>query len=119
MLVSGILERLGVRRSRVDREDHQTQVQEAIGRLRLAELELQQATSLEALDLARARIVAAQYELQQLIRAAKRERGITLRPIAEVEANYLRMLQLLFRRSEGTPPYEPLRLSAQVQKVGG
>jgi hypothetical protein len=64
---------------------YQQIMSDILRRMRLAELQLQEATSLEELDIARSALLAGMAEVQQLIRTAKRDRGIAVRPIAETE----------------------------------
>lgn len=67
------------------RPNYQGLMKEALDRVATAERMLREAGSLEQLDLARSAHQSAQAEVQQVIRSAKRERGIALRPIAETE----------------------------------
>lgn len=63
-------------------------MQSALERVETARQMLREARSLEELDLARAALQQAQAEVQHVIRSAKRERGVALRPIAETERAY-------------------------------
>ncbi|HEY8346741.1 MAG TPA: hypothetical protein VIL07_05610 [Symbiobacteriaceae bacterium] len=85
---------------REKRPSEQDLMQQTLQRIRTAELQMQQATSLEELDIARTALQSAQAELQQLIRAAKRERGITLRPIAETEELHRNLRDYLRHRTD-------------------
>lgn len=81
------------------RPDYALLMREALSRIRLAELQIQEATSLEELDIGRSSLVAAQAEVQQLIRSAKRERGIAVRPIAQNEEEYRNLIDFINHRS--------------------
>lgn len=70
-------------------------------RMRLAELQIREATTLEDLDIGRSALLACQAEIQQLIRSAKRERGMTLRPIAETEEMHRNLKDFLNHRGDG------------------
>jgi hypothetical protein len=78
----------------------QERMRELLHRIRTAERQIQEATSLEELDIGRATLIAAHAEMQQLIRIAKRERGIALRPIAETEELHRNLRDFLNQRSE-------------------
>lgn len=84
---------IGIRAGNEDphRPDYQRLMKEALYRVGMAEHMLQEAGSLEQLDLARSAMQSAQAEVQQVIRLAKRERGIALRPIAETEELHRKM----------------------------
>lgn len=71
---------------------YEAQLDEALERLRLAERLMQEASTLEDLDIGRTSFQSAQAEVSQLIRLAKKECGIALRPISEVEAKYDQLL---------------------------
>jgi hypothetical protein len=75
------------------KSDYQVLMRAALSRIRMAELQLREATSLEELDIARSSILSGQAEIQQLVRTAKRERGISVRPISETEETYKTMLR--------------------------
>lgn len=90
-------------------------MQDALRRVRTAELQLQEATSLEELDIARAALQSCHAELQQLIRTVKRDRGITLRPIAETEEMHRNLRDFLNRRSETLRT--PMRRKASAGRV--
>lgn len=77
------------------RPNYQQLMREALDRIATAERMLQEAGSLEQLDLARSAHQSAQAEVQQVVRAAKRERGIALRPIAETEELHRKMRDLM------------------------
>ena len=70
----------------------------AVGKVRTAELQVGQATTLDELDLGRCALQQAHAEIQHLIRSAKRELGIPVRDIGESEAMYLRLMRKLNRR---------------------
>lgn len=71
---------------------YEAQLDEALERLRLAERLIQEAGTLEDLDIGRTILQSAQAEVSQLIRLAKKECGIALRPISEVEARFDQLL---------------------------
>ncbi|HWI66043.1 MAG TPA: hypothetical protein VNT75_29795 [Symbiobacteriaceae bacterium] len=83
-----------------DRNNYQQMMRETLVRIRLAELQIQEATSLEELDLGRSALLAGWAEVQQLIRTAKREKGITLRPISETEELHRNMRDFLNHRQD-------------------
>ena len=83
-----------------DRPDYQHMMRDALSRIRMAELQIQEATSLEELDLGRSSLLAGWAEVQQLVRTAKRERGITLRPISETEELHRNMRDFLNHRQD-------------------
>lgn len=60
----------------------------ALSRVETARQMMREARTLEELDLARSALQQAQAEVQHVIRSAKRERGVALRPIAETEQVY-------------------------------
>jgi hypothetical protein len=84
--------------------DYQALMREALRRIHLGELQLREATSLEELDIGRSVVLSARAEIQQLIRTAKRERGIAVRPIAETEQTYQNMLKQMGYRVDGPRP---------------
>lgn len=90
---------LGFRSSgyRVEPPDHRSLMRSALERVETARQMMREARSLEELDLARAALQQAQAEVQHVIRSAKRERGVTVRPIAETERAY----QNLWARLKG------------------
>jgi len=83
-----------------ERPDYQQRMKDALSRIRMAELQIQEATSLEELDLGRSTLLAGWAEVQQLVRTAKRERGITLRPISETEELHRNMRDFLNHRQD-------------------
>jgi hypothetical protein len=87
-------------------------LQKALWRIRLADLRLQEATTLEELDVARSERQSAWAEVQQIIRSAKRARGIAVRPIAETEELYRNMREHLNRGAE------PERKVANRRRLG-
>lgn len=80
------------------RPDYFEYMRGALNRIRMAELQIHEATTLEDLDIGRSALLAAQAEVQQLVRSAKRERGITVRPISETEELHRNMRDLLNNR---------------------
>jgi len=81
-----------------DKPDYQILMHEALRRIRMAELQIQEATSLEELDLGRSALLSGWAEVQQLVRTAKREKGISVRPIAEIEERHRNMRDFLNHR---------------------
>jgi hypothetical protein len=73
--------------------DYRELMKLALERIRTAEVQIREATSLEELDTARASLRAAQAEVVQLVRTVKRERGYPLRPIAECEEMHRRLVE--------------------------
>ncbi|MGE5674772.1 MAG: hypothetical protein ACM3XM_13025 [Mycobacterium leprae] len=84
--------------------DYKRLMQEALDRIRTAELSMQEATSLEELDIARSMLLGGMAEVQQVVRQAKRDRGIALRPIAQVEEFHRNLRDFLNGRTNGTKP---------------
>lgn len=74
-------------------------MQKALDKIRLAELQMAQAGSLEELDLARSAMQQGYAEVQHLIRSAKRERGLALRSVSECEALHRQLLDALAGRN--------------------
>lgn len=85
-------------------EVYEAQMDEALERLRLSERLIQEASTLEDLDIGRTIFRSAQAEVSQLIRLAKKERGIPLRPISEIEERYDQMLHQMGLLSKESPP---------------
>lgn len=104
---------LGIRAGKGDSglPDYQESMRQALDRMAAAQRMIQEAVTLEQLDLARSDIAAAQAQLQQVIRQAKRDRGIALRPISETEEIHRRI-----RESINTP--EPARASKRGRGAG-
>ncbi len=88
-----------------DRPDYARLMREALNRVHTAELLIQEAATLEQLDVARSAYLSAQAEVQQVIRAAKRECGIAVRPIAETEEIHRNMRTFM----HGGPPERSTR----------
>lgn len=87
---------IGIRYGRGSRQpDYQRMMYEALDRARGAEAMMREATTLEHFDLARSDLQAAHAQLQQVLRQAKRDRGMTLRPVAETEEIHRRMREFL------------------------
>lgn len=82
---------IGWRFVREDRPDYQQMMREALDRAATAERMIQEADCIEQLDIARSALLQAQAEIQQVIRLAKREHGVALRPIAETEEMHRRL----------------------------
>ncbi len=76
-------------------------MQEVLGRVRMAELQIHEALSPEELDVGRSSLMAGWAEVQQLIRTAKRERGLPLRPVAETEELHRKLRDFMNHRGEG------------------
>lgn len=82
----------GIRSSRErEQPDYQALMRQALDRVDGAERMLREASTLEHLDLARSDLQAGRAQVQQVIRQAKRERGITLRSVTETEEIYRKM----------------------------
>lgn len=75
-------------------------MKDALHRVRLAELQIREATTLEDLDIGRSSLLAAWAEVQQLVRTAKRERGIAVRPVAETEELHRNLRDRMNHRPE-------------------
>lgn len=84
-----------------ERVDYRARMQAALERVRIAELQIAQATEIEELDMGRTALQQAFAEVQHLIRAAKRERGIPLRPIGESEAIHRQVVDTIAGRRGG------------------
>ena len=87
--------------------DYPQLMKTALQRIRMAELQIQEACSLEDLDVGRSELLAAQAEVQQLVRGAKRERGIAVKPIAQNEEEYHKLID--FMNNRATPDRAPRR----------
>ncbi|MFZ5815151.1 MAG: hypothetical protein ACOY93_07585 [Bacillota bacterium] len=97
-----------------NRPNYPQLMREALDRVTSAERMLREASSLEQLDLARSAYQSAQAEVQQVIRAAKRERGIALRPIAETEELYRKMRDFM----KESPPDRGARKRGGTGRAG-
>lgn len=86
----------------------------ALERIRMAELQIQEAVTLEDLDVGRSELLAAQAEVQQLVRGAKRERGIAVRPIAQNEEEYHKLVD--FMNNRGGPDRQPRRKTGTARQ---
>lgn len=73
---------------------------DALARVRLCELQIQEATTLEELDVGRCSLQAAMAEVAHLVRSAKRKWGISLRPIAETEEMHRKLRDFMAKRSD-------------------
>lgn len=96
-------------------EIYESQMDEALERLRLAERLIQEAGTLEDLDIGRTIYQSAQAEVSQLIRLAKKERGIALRPISEVEERFDQLMHQMGMLSKESPPVAAAWQSPAVQ----
>ena len=85
------------------RPNYQQLMREALQRVRNAEICIQEARSLEELDTSRSAMAAAWAEVQQVVRLAKRDQGIALRPIAETEELHRNLRDLLNHRTGEHP----------------
>ncbi len=81
--------------------DHHALMKAALARVETAHQMLREARTLEELDVARSALQQAQAEVQHVIRTAKRERGVALRPIAETEQVYRALRERL--KGRGSP----------------
>lgn len=78
-------------------------MQAALERVRLAELQIAQATELDELDMGRTALQQAYAEVQHLIRAAKREQGIPVRGVGESEEIHQQVLDTIAKRPRRLP----------------
>jgi hypothetical protein len=83
-----------------DRPDYQEMMRDALTRIRMAELQIKEATSLEELDLGRSALLSGWAEVQQLVHTAKRDRGIPVRPISDTEELHRNMRDFLNHRQD-------------------
>lgn len=82
----------------------------ALERYRWAEAQVREAATPEELELAHQAWLAAQADLQWLIRLAKRDRGDDLRPVSETHRVYQALLHQLRSEAEAAgPSAEPER----------
>lgn len=98
-----LLVRVGLAEGDAPLDEYQTMMRAALNRLRLAEVQLREAHSLEQLDLGRTAMQQALAEVQHLVRQAKADRGIPLRSIADTEAMYQRLLAHLKEKKPVRP----------------
>lgn len=91
------------------RPNYRELMENALKRVRMAELQIQEATSLEELDLGRAAMQSGWAEVQQLVRTAKRERGIAVLPISETEEKHHRMRDFMNHRDPSPTGDDHLR----------
>lgn len=85
-------------RSKLAEPTYREQMQAALAKLRVAEMQLAAATSLEELDLGRSALQQAYAEVQHLVRSAKREQGVPLRTINECEEMHRNLVESLHGR---------------------
>lgn len=78
--------------------DYYVRMRAALDHIRMAELQLAQATSLEEFDLGRSALQQAHAEVQHIVRQAKRDLGLPLRPIQECEEMHRQMVESMYRR---------------------
>lgn len=81
--------------------DYRTLMNDALRRVRLAELQIKEATTIEDLDIGRSGLNAAWAEVQLLVRLAKRDQGIEMRSVAESEEIHRRLLDYMNHRARG------------------
>lgn len=93
-----LLTQMGLGSRQADSINYTALMQKALMCLRLAELKIREACSLEELDLGRAMAQQALAEVQHLVRKAKLERGVPVRSIFENEELHRQMLDCLARR---------------------
>lgn len=86
------------------RPNYQDLMANALKRVRTAELCIQEARTLEELDTARASMAAAWAEVQQLVRTAKRDRGIAVKPISETEELHRNLRDFMNHRPAAEGP---------------
>lgn len=77
--------------------DYQAMMRAALEQMKTAERMVKEADTLEQLEIARAALQQAQAEVQRVIRMAKRDQGIALRPIAENEALHKQLREYMRR----------------------
>ncbi len=85
------------------RPNYQALMEDALRRVRVAELQIKEATAVEDLDIGRSALLAAWAEVQQLIRTAKRDRGISLRPVAETEEMHRKLRDYMYHPADSAP----------------
>jgi len=81
--------------------DHHALMLEALSRVRVAELLIREATNPEELDVGRSSLQAGWAEVQQVVRTAKRDRGLPLRPVSETEELHRKLKDFMNHRGEG------------------
>jgi len=81
--------------------DYKSMMEDALRRIRLSELQIKEASTVEDLDIGRSTLLQAWAEVQQLVRTAKRDRGISVRPVAETEEMHRKLRDFMNRRFEG------------------
>jgi len=92
--VSLVERALGAIRLRGESEAHppyEEMMDDALRRVRLAELQIREARSVEELDIGRSTLQAAWADVQAIVRTAKRDRGVPLRSIEETETLFRKM----------------------------
>jgi hypothetical protein len=85
----------------VEEGDYRALMEDALRRIRLSELQIKEATTVEDLDIGRSTLLQAWAEVQQLVRTAKRDRGISVRPVAETEEMHRKLRDFMNHRLEG------------------
>lgn len=95
---------------------HREAMRLALEKLALASLQIAEARTIEDLDVGRAYYQSALAELQQVIRTAKREWGIPLRPVAECEELHRELLRRFNRLTPLPPPLIPPAKKARARE---
>lgn len=95
------------------RPNYQALMEDALRRVRIAELQIREATTVEDLDIGRSQMMAAWAEVQQLIRTAKREQGIAVRPVSETEELYRNLREHMKRPRRAQEPGPERNASSQ------
>lgn len=85
------------------RPNYELLMEDALRRVRVSELQIKEATTIEDLDIGRSSLLAAWAEVQQLVRTVKRERGISVRPVSETEEMHRKLRDYMNQRTN-TPP---------------
>lgn len=81
---------------------YHSMMRDALQRVAMAELQIKEAKTIEELDVGRSAMAAAWAEVQQLVRTAKRDRGIAVRPVAETEELHRQMRDHMNHRGDAT-----------------
>jgi len=81
--------------------DYRAMMDDALRRIRLSELQIKEAATVEDLDIGRSTLLQAWAEVQQLVRTAKRDRGISVRPVAETEEMHRKLRDYMNHRLDG------------------
>ncbi len=83
----------------------QEHMEEALRRVRIARLQITEATTIEELDIGKSNLQMAFAEVQRVVRLAKADAGLELRPVEEVEERYRRMVASFRTKPEVEAPW--------------